>query len=83
MKPLRDMVLISPEFEKMSEFIHIEKDKDEKAHMGLVIKTGPDVKHVKPKDKVIFQKHRAHIFEIEKQPLYLIQEEDVYAKVET
>lgn len=79
MTPTKDHILLSVEYEKLSDYIIT--NKKPKPEQGLVLEVGAEVTLVSKGDKVIFNKHRQHLMELEDENLVIIKQEDVYAKL--
>lgn len=83
--PLKDWVLIKKDFigEKSKGGVILITKQEERPVKGTILKIGPDVKHVKTGDKVVFHYAAGTTFEDSfEEKLSLINEKDIYGILE-
>lgn len=77
--PLGDRVVATREKapEKTASGLYLPDNAQEKPVMASVIAVGPDVKHIKPNDKILYKEYSTTEFKINDQEYLVVKEEDV------
>jgi len=80
-KPLQDRVVAKKEApaEKTASGFFMPGDNKEQPNYATVESVGPDVKHVKKGDKIIFKEYTATEIKLNDQTYLLLKEEDILA----
>lgn len=67
--------------EKTASGLYLPTESKEKPTMATVIAVGPDVKHVKSKDKIIYKEYSTTELTIDDNEYLIVKEEDVLGTV--
>ena len=83
LKPLQDRIVAKKETpaEKTASGFFMPGDAKEKPSYATVESVGPDVKHVKKGDKIIFKEYSTTDVKLNNQDYLIIKEEDVLATI--
>lgn len=84
LKPLQDRIVAKKETpaEKTASGFFMPGDAKEKPSYATVESVGPDVKHVKKGDKIIFKEYSTTDIKLNNQDYLIIKEEDVLATID-
>ena len=84
LKPLQDRIVAKKETpaEKTASGFFMPGDAKEKPSYATVESVGPDVKHVKKGDKIIFKEYSTTDVKVNNQDYLIIKEEDVLATID-
>ena len=84
LKPLQDRIVAKKETpaEKTASGFFMPGDAKEKPSYATVESVGPDVKHVKKGDKIIFKEYSTTDVKLNNQDYLIIKEEDVLATID-
>lgn len=83
LKPLQDRIVAKKETpaEKTASGFFMPGDAKEKPSYATVESVGPDVKHVKKGDKIIFKEYSTTDVKLNNQDYLIVKEEDVLATI--
>lgn len=83
LKPLQDRIVAKKETpaEKTASGFFMPGDAKEKPSYATVESVGPDVKHVKKGDKIIFKEYSTTDIKLNNQDYLIVKEEDVLATI--
>ena len=83
LKPLQDRIVAKKETpaEKTASGFFMPGDAKEKPSYATVESVGPDVKHVKKGDKIIFKEYSTTDVKLNNQVYLIVKEEDVLATI--
>ena len=83
LKPLQDRIVAKKETpaEKTASGFFMPSDAKEKPSYATVESVGPDVKHVKKGDKIIFKEYSTTDIKLNNQDYLIVKEEDVLATI--
>ncbi len=84
LKPLQDRIVAKKETpaEKTASGFFMPGDAKEKPSYATVESVGPDVKHVKKGDKIIFKEYSTTDVKLNNQDYLIVKEEDVLATID-
>jgi chaperonin 10 Kd subunit len=84
LKPLQDRIVAKKETpaEKTASGFFMPGDAKEKPSYATVESVGPDVKHVKKGDKIIFKEYSTTDIKLNNQDYLIVKEEDVLATID-
>ena len=84
LKPLQDRIVAKKETpaEKTASGFFMPGDVKEKPSYATVESVGPDVKHVKKGDKIIFKEYSTTDVKLNNQDYLIVKEEDVLATID-
>ena len=84
LKPLQDRIVAKKETpaEKTTSGFFMPGDAKEKPSYATVESVGPDVKHVKKGDKIIFKEYSTTDIKLNNQHYLIVKEEDVLATID-
>ena len=84
LKPLQDRIVAKKETpaEKTASGFFMPGDAKEKPSYATVESVGPDVKHVKKGDKIIFKEYSTTDIKLNSQDYLIVKEEDVLATID-
>ena len=84
LKPLQDRIVAKKETpaEKTASGFFMPGDAKEKPSYATVESVGPDVKHVKKGDKIIFKEYSTTDVKVNNQDYLIVKEEDVLATID-
>ena len=84
LKPLQDRIVAKKETpaEKTASGFLMPGDAKEKPSYATVESVGPDVKHVKKGDKIIFKEYSTTDIKLNNQDYLIVKEEDVLATID-
>ena len=84
LKPLQDRVVAKKETpaEKTASGFFMPGEAKEKPSYATVESVGPDVKHVKKGDKIIFKEYSTTDIKLNNQDYLIVKEEDVLATID-
>ena len=84
LKPLQDRIVAKKETpaEKTASGFFMPGDAKEKPSYATVESVGPDVKHVKKGDKIIFKEYSTTDVKLNNQDYFIVKEEDVLATID-
>ena len=84
LKPLQDRIVAKKETpaEKTASGFFMPGDAKEKPSYATVESVGPDVKHVKKGDKIIFKEYSTSDIKLNNQDYLIVKEEDVLATID-
>lgn len=84
LKPLQDRIVAKKETpaEKTASGFFMPGDAKEKPSYATVESVGPDVKHVKKGDKIIFKVYSTTDIKLNNQDYLIVKEEDVLATID-
>ena len=84
LKPLQDRIVAKKETpaEKTASGFFMPGDAKEKPSYATVESVGPDVKHIKKGDKIIFKEYSTTDIKLNNQDYLIVKEEDVLATID-
>lgn len=83
LSPLADYVVTKAEVaqSKTASGLYLPEGATDKPKTAIVVAIGPDVKQVKPKDRVVYKSYSTTEVKVDKEEYILVKEEDILAVV--